>query len=162
MDFEAVKARLESKLARAKSDRDYAYYAVLYTQLLNGARVSEAVDALREYARTGEAKVRVKVRKRKNAERLIVVPNIDLKRVAWILDVDPEKLTNRVEKFAKSKLGANTHALRYAFITHLGSRGVSAQLIAKITGHARLDYILYYTQRAEAEKLLEDIARGER
>jgi len=162
VDFEAAKARLESRLSRAKSDTEYAYLAILLVQLLNGARVSEACEAVQIYARTAETRVRVKVRKQKSpAERLIVIPRgIDLRRVAWVADVDLERLVERVKFYARTRLGLNTHSLRYAFITHMAKRGVSAQLIAKMTGHKTLSHILHYTQKIEAEKILEEIVEG--
>ena len=161
VDFEATKARLESRLSRAKSDREYGYLAVLYVQLLNGCRVSEAVEAVQTFAKRNERKVKVKVRKRKNAERLVIIPRaIELKRVAWLADVDAEKLVERVRFYARKHLKLNTHSLRYAFITHMAKRGVSAQLIAKMTGHATLQHILHYTQQVEAESILEEVVEG--
>jgi len=159
VEFEALKARLESLMRRSKTDKEYAYAAILLTQLLNGSRVSEAVDAVLAFARSGERRVKVRVRKRKEeSERLMVVPErVELRRVAWLVDEEPRLLVRRVKMYALNKLRVNTHSLRYAFITHLARRGISAQIIAKITGHRRLDYILHYTQRVEAEKLLEKI-----
>ena len=159
VSFEAVKARLESLMRRSKTDKEYAYAAILYVQLLNGCRVSEAVDAVLAFARSGERRVKVRVRKRKEgSERLVVVPErVELRRVAWLADEEPRLLVRRVKMYALSRLKVNTHSLRYAFITHLAKRGISAQIIAKITGHRRLDYILHYTQKVEAEKLLEKI-----
>ena len=103
--------------------------------------------------------MKVRVRKRKDGvERLVVVPErVELRRVVWLAEEEPRHLVKRVKMYALSRLKLNTHSLRYAFITHLARRGISAQIIAKITGHRRLDYILHYTQRVEAEKLLEKI-----
>ena len=57
----------------------------------------------------------------------------------------------------KRNLDFNTHALRYAFITYLAKQGYSAQLIAKMTGHKKVDYILHYTEKVEAEEILQKI-----
>jgi integrase len=162
---------LEERLETAKSDKEYTYLAALYVQLRNGCRVSEAARALLLFARTGSRKLRIPVSKRKDrAERLVLIPPlIELKRVAWLaeefkrrpLDKATRALALRLKVFSLRELGINTHSLRYAFITYLASQGVSPQLIAKITGHARLDYILHYTQRLAAEDLLEKLVLGE-
>jgi len=47
-----------------------------------------------------------------------------------------------------------SHALRYAFITHLLKKGVSPSIIARITGHTSLNYILHYTETKTAEDIL--------
>ena len=161
---------LEDKLEAARSDREYAYLSALYVQLRNGCRVSEAARALLLFARTGGRRLRVPVCKRRDrAERLVLIPpQIEYKRVAWLseefkrkpLEKAARQLAARVKVFSLTHLGLNTHSLRYAFITYLASQGVAPQLIAKITGHARLDYILHYTQRLKAEELLERLMLG--
>ncbi|RLE98603.1 MAG: hypothetical protein DRJ96_00580 [Thermoprotei archaeon] len=70
---------------------------------------------------------------------------------------DPEAAVKRIKTWCRRFLGYNTHALRYAFIGYMARRGVAAQLVARITGHVKLDYILHYTQRVRAEEILEKI-----
>ena len=161
---------LEDKLEAARSDKEYAYLSVLYTQLRNGCRVSEAARALLLFARTGNRKLRVPVAKRRDrAERLVLIPpNVEYKRVTWLaedfkrkpLDKAARQLAARVKVFSLQRLGINTHSLRYAFVTYLAEQGVAPQLIARITGHKRLDYIVHYTQRLAAEELLERLVQG--
>jgi len=161
---------LEERLEAAKSDKEYTYLAALYIQLRNGCRVSEAARALLVFAKTGSRKLRVPVSKRKDKlERLVLIPsNVEYRRVSWLAEEFKRKpleratkvLATRVKVFSQRVLGINTHSLRYAFITYLASQGVAPQLIAKITGHARLDYILHYTQRLAAEDLLEKLVLG--
>jgi len=55
-------------------------------------------------------------------------------------------------------LGINRHSLRYAFITYLLRKGISPSLIAKITRHKNLNYILTYTQQKTADKILEKLS----
>jgi len=94
--------------------------------------------------------------------------SLGCKRVAWLaeefkrkpLEKAARQLALRLKVFSLRELGINTHSLRYTFITHLASQGVSPQLIAKITGHSRLDYVLHYTQRLKAEELLERLVLG--
>jgi len=57
----------------------------------------------------------------------------------------------------KRNLGMNSHSLRYAFVTHLITSGLEPTIVAKITGHSKLDFILHYTQRKVAESVLEEI-----
>jgi len=135
----------------------------LLIQLRNGARVSEAIEALKKFIETGERKVEVRVRKHKNPEhRLMVLPKElsvkDLIPCKPILEeVSERKLKKRVQLYARKELEINTHSLRYAFITYLLKKGVSPSLIAKITHHRNLNYILTYTQQKTADKILEDL-----
>jgi site-specific recombinase XerD len=62
-----------------------------------------------------------------------------------------------IADYAKKTYGFNTHALRYAFVTYLLRRGVSPSIIAKITGHRSLDYILHYTEVKTAEDILSSL-----
>jgi hypothetical protein len=62
------------------------------------------------------------------------------------------------EMFARRHL-SNTHSVRYALITMLAPT-TPPQVIAKITHHARLDYIIKYTQKRAGEKVLRDLAQG--
>ncbi|WP_367884948.1 tyrosine-type recombinase/integrase [Thermococcus sp. JCM 11816] len=147
----------------ANADKRLAYTIVLYLQLTNGCRIGEAVEAVKKLVSEfpDDRRVRVKVEKRKDgAERLIVIPKTirkeDIRRVAWVFQNDTETIKNRLKSWTKKRYGINTHSLRYAFISELARRGVSAQLIAKITMHSKLDYVLYYTQKVQAEELLEE------
>ena len=56
--------------------------------------------------------------------------------------------------YSKCTYGFNMRSMRYAFITYLLRQGVSPSIIAKITKHVRLDYILTYTQEKTAEEIL--------
>ena len=173
LDYEEWKSKLEADIRRLRKEgiRDIrnlhrlAYNIILLTQLVNGCRVGESVQAIQYIVKNGippDRKVRVKVEKRKdNYERLIVIPKIvsdrDLKSIVFINYLDTKTLKQRVVVWARDYWGINTHSLRYAFITHLAKQGVSAQLIGKMTGHSKLDYILYYTQKVQAEQLLEKL-----
>jgi len=148
-----------------KDKTAYTYLTIGLIQLRNGCRVGEAVEALLKMIQTGRRDARVKVEKRKdNSKRLIVLPNEitpnDLKIVKEIVEDWEEKSTrriaNNISKWFLANLNINTHSLRYAFISHLGKKGVPAQLITHITGHATMDMIMKYTQA----KIAEDILRG--
>jgi len=148
---------------RRKAFKHYTYAVILLIQLRNGARVSEAIEALRKFIETGTRKVEVRVRKHKRPEfRLMVLPKElsprDLLPCSPVLEeADDKKLKKRVQLYARKELGINTHSLRYAFITYLLKKGVSPSIIAKITHHKNLNYILTYTQQKTADKILEDL-----
>ena len=78
----------------------------------------------------------------------------ELMRVSYVIK---EANKWKVSNYCRRTYGFNTHALRYALISYLSQKGVAPQLIAKITGHKTLDYILYYTQQQKAEEILKDI-----
>ena len=63
-------------------------------------------------------------------------------------------VVKRLKMEALRLLGVNTHTLRYAYITYLLRKGYNPSLIAKITHHSNLNYILTYTQRKQAEMIL--------
>ena len=64
------------------------------------------------------------------------------------------KYVKRLKMECLRLLGVNTHTLRYAYITYLIRKGYNPSLIAKITHHSNLNYILTYTQRKQAEMIL--------
>ncbi|RLF23437.1 MAG: hypothetical protein DRN15_06345 [Thermoprotei archaeon] len=67
-------------------------------------------------------------------------------------------MKKKVQLYARKELGINRHSLRYAFITYLLRKGISPSLIAKITRHKNLNYILTYTQQKTADKILEKLS----
>jgi integrase len=66
---------------------------------------------------------------------------------------------NHAELKARTGWAPLHHSLRYAFITYMLRRGMSSSIIAAVTGHKNLNMILKYTERKEAEKLLEELER---
>jgi site-specific recombinase XerD len=126
--------------------------AVLYIQLVNGSRVSEAVEAFNRFLETGKRELEIRVRKIKKFEtRRILIPSFIKRRGV------PRK-SGQVEVFAQRQ-GINTHSMRYAFIGYMGRRGVAPQIIAKITHHKKLDSILGYTQQKVADDLLDEVVK---
>jgi Phage integrase family. len=138
------------------------YDAILLVQLRNGCRVSEAVRGFLEFLRTSKLEVEVPVSKKKKSElRLVVIPNevVPLRSFcSELLSVDLKRLIDRVKHYCKYTYKFNTHSLRYSFITYLLRNGVNPSIVAKITRHSRLDFILKYTQEKEAEKVLREIS----
>lgn len=153
MDKEDAKTKLRT-LTKA---------CALYTQLLNGSRISEACEALRKFHESGEREVKVMLGKQTDEQikkqryvrtRLIHIPDIVI--TTWIV---PNVLeTSKIASWCINVFGFNTHTLRYAFVTKMSDEGMSPQNIAKITGHRNLEYIIDYTQEIEAnEKLYENV-----
>ncbi|MEM4455521.1 MAG: hypothetical protein QXT28_12460 [Thermofilaceae archaeon] len=160
VDFEVMYERLVRLTRRERRPHNRAYAFILLIQLRNGSRVSEAVRAFREFLLTGRKEVQVPLsKKKKNESRLMVIPDIGFDRSAAVdlLDVDEQLLVKRVKVYAKRRLGVNTHSLRYAFITYLLRQGVNPAIVARVTGHSKLDFILHYTQSKEAERVLREV-----
>ena len=157
MDFEATYSRILRHMKRAKPPAK-CYDGILLIQLRNGSRVSEAVRAFKAFLNTKSVEVEVQVSKvSKKRTRLMVIPQ-ELLSIAPscrdLKDVEEKVLVNRVKNYCVDTYGFNTHSLRYAFITFLLRQGVSPAIIAKITKHSRLDFILTYTQEKAAEEIL--------
>lgn len=151
IDYERVSQKLKEDYLREIEPKTKTKIAILLIQLRNGLRITEAIEAMQKFSETGEREVEVQVKKKKKEElRKAIIPEF-IERA--------EKIPTRdaVIKFAERTYGFNTHSLRYAFITHLAEKGVSPQLIAKITKHSKLDMLLEYTQEKKAEKLLREL-----
>jgi integrase len=156
LDYLVVKNKITRKLKSEDDPRRRAYLSILLIQLVNGARIGEAVRAYRKYcsSKNKTRKIYVDVEKRRHkVKRLMVIPE-NVYCYNEILSASDERLKDRVKHFSKNYLGINTHSLRYAFITYLLEKGINPSIIAKITQHARLDYILRYTQEKKAEEIL--------
>ncbi len=158
LDFEWAKKRLLKIYSEAKG-KEKVYAAALLVQLVNGLRVSEAWKALQRFLETRERSFYLEPGKR-GSPRPVRIPSLIKYREEWkwILQVPAEKARKRLHYYAREWLRVNTHSLRYAMVGYLAKKGVAAQIIAKITGHKKLDRILQYTQFVRAEEVLESIA----
>ena len=58
-----------------------------------------------------------------------------------------------IEVYARKAYGINCHSLRYSGITSLLKKNVSPVIIAKITGHKKLDQLIEYAQQIEADRV---------
>jgi len=169
LNFKEIRIKLLQEIDKCRkyiNDKIYRkrllYLVVLYTQLMNGSRVSEASEAVLIWLKLSVREIKVKVRKRKdNYERLIIIPReiIDLKQILEdFKNVDVKTLTKRVKVFACRTLNINTHALRYAWITYMSKeKKLKPQEIAKLTGHKKLDYIMHYVEAKEVEDILREM-----
>jgi Phage integrase family. len=160
VEFESTYRRILRHL-QANNKITKCYDAILLVQLRNGCRVSESVKAFLEFVKTSRIEVYVDVSKKKQKEmRLVIIPNevVHLRDYcSELLSVDFRKLVDRVKHYCRYTYKFNTHSLRYSFITYLLRNGVNVSIIAKITRHSRLDYILRYTQEKVADRVLRDL-----
>ena len=158
VDFNEAKKTLVSVYKQAYDINDTAtevYTAILLIQLINGMRVREAIRAFKTFLETKEREFQLQAQKHGNPRHVVIPDVIRYKETyRFVLDIDDEKLRHRVKQFAKRKLGINTHSLRYALISYLAKNGIAPSIIAKITGHKRLDRIVTYTESKEALEIL--------
>ena len=173
LDYEKTYKLLLKDLEEARSKsgpmalKRKLYLIILLAQLRNGSRIGEAIDFIHDISKDFKREALVKVEKRKdNHERLMVLPKeitkTDILTVKGLLQEELERygkkgLVVKISTWVKNRYGFNTHSLRYAFVSYLAKKGYPPQLIAKITGHRRLDYILHYTQEKVAKKILREL-----
>jgi len=151
---------LKTRNNRARVKKCYS--AILLTQLRNGLRISEAIRAFKQFLVSRKSELQINVSKKKKPEaRLVVIPievvETQLDECIELVSIDDDTLKNRICVYAIQVFKFNTHSLRYAFITHLLRHNVSPSIIAKITKHSKLDYILTYTQEKIADELLKKL-----
>jgi len=136
-----------------------AYIAILLIQLVNGARIKEAIRAFKTFVESGQKEFYLKAEKHGNT-RFFVIPPVVRNKLAYksILTIADDKLEARIRMFTLKYLKCNTHSLRYALISHLAKEAVDPAIIAKITGHKKLERIVQYTQTKDAVEILRKLA----
>lgn len=130
---------------------------ILILALLNGLRISEAIDCYYQWLESNGAQdsFNVKLAKSKGRFRLCLVPSIFDKVDLAATKNLPKPRKQALNNFSRRNFNFNTHSLRYAFINYLLSRGVDAPTVSKIVGHKNLDTILAYIQSKRAHETLE-------
>lgn len=166
-DFDTIWDKLLAIHQNTTKPKLKLYSAVLLFQLRNGLRVSEGVEAFNKWLKEGGKEIEINLKKkRKPVTRTIYTPKPLLKEnreeYNWILPKlqDPKaviELTEKVKKFCRKYLGVNSHSLRYAYITKLIKQGVEPTIVAKITKHSDLRFILKYVQEKQAEEVAKDM-----
>jgi len=136
-----------------------AYVAILLIQLLNGARIGEAIRAFKTFVESGQREFQLQAEKHGNT-RVFIIPEVIRNRLAYksILTIADDKLKARLRMFARKYLKINTHSLRYAPISFLVKNATDPALIAKITGHRKVDTIVRYTQTRDAVEILRKLS----
>ena len=136
-----------------------AYVAILLIQLVNGSRIREAIRAFKTFVESGQREFQLQAGKRGNMKFFIIPDVIKNKQsYRYILTKSDKKLSASIRMFARKYLKSNTHSLRYACVSFLASNGVDPAIIAKITGHKKLDRIVQYTQMKDAVEIQRKLA----
>jgi len=136
-----------------------AYVAVLLIQLVNGARIGEAIRAFKTFVESNQREFQLQAEKHGNM-KFFIIPDIIKNRQSYriILTISDDNLANRIRMFALKYLKCNTHSLRYALVSFLAKNGTDPAIIAKITGHKKLDRIVQYTQLKDAVEIQRRLA----
>jgi integrase len=163
VDYEKAYRELSRLLQVEGKGFTKCYVAIALIALRNGSRIGEAIEAFREFLKTSKVRIYVKVEKHKKEDyRLMIIPKElveeDLSMCTPLIGKDKDIIRANVNRYLHRRLGINAHSLRYAFITYMLRKGVSPSIIAAITGHKNLNMILKYTERKEAEKVLEEFS----
>jgi Phage integrase family. len=162
VDYEKAYRELAKLVQGESKGFTKCYAAIALVSLRNGSRIGEAIEAFKEFLRTSKTRIYVKVEKHKKEDyRLMIIPKElveeDFSVCYPLLEKDKDVIRANVNKYLHRKLGINCHSLRYAFITYMLEKGVSPAIIAAITRHKNLNMILRYTERKEAERVLEEL-----
>jgi len=134
------------------------YTSILLTQLENGSRISEAVEAILNFKANSERIQKIRARKRKKLSKgkdvdvLIKIPSA-VKKQYLDLDYPFDKTLNGVKIFAVRYYKINTHSLRYSWIAKMGREGVPTNLISKAIRHTNIQTIENYTAEDEADAI---------
>jgi len=165
--YEDLKKKIVDEINRLKTRKNIrsikrlAYLLIYGIQLRNGARISESIEAFYNFLSGNYEKkenklvTKVRVRKKKYPEyRDIIFPEfIPLYLINKIKNYRLDITVISAKVNCRRILGVNSHTLRYARITYLLERGVNPSIIAKITHHSKINFILEYTQEKIAEKV---------
>jgi Phage integrase family. len=136
-----------------------AYVAILLIQLVNGARIGEAIRAFKTFVESGQREFQLQAEKKGNL-KFFIIPNVIRNRQSYrfVLTISDYDLKARIRMFAKKYLKCTTHSLRYALISFLSKSGTDPAIIAKVTGHKKLDRIIQYTQLKDAVEIQRKLA----
>jgi len=132
------------------------YTSILLTQIENGSRISESVEAVLNFKDNSERIQKVRARKRKKNNKgkdvdvLIKIPSA-VKKQYLELDYPLETALNGVKMFTKRYYKINTHSHRYSWIARMGREGMPTNLISKAIRHTNIQTIENYTAEDEAD-----------
>jgi integrase len=164
LDFEATLRKLleyrkfiRGRVLRPRYRASLRDVNILILALVNGLRISEAIECYYMWLESNgaESRFNVKLAKSKDRYRLCLVPEIFDKVDLAATKNLPRPRKQALNNFSRRNFGFNTHSLRYAFINYLLARGVDAPTVSRIVGHKNLDTILSYIQSKRAHETLE-------
>ena len=138
------------------------------TQLQNGSRISETINAFKMFIYDYDLKVAIiTIAKRKDGfRRKILRPEIInseiLERIKSEIKNDTiEELSKKIRMFLMRHYGWNTHSLRYALINYLAiEKKIPVNLVSKLVGHKNMNQLLTYTQNKHVDELLVSINKN--
>jgi len=171
VEYNKMMAKLKKMISEFRNSnkisdiQKLAYLVIATIQLRNGLRASESIEAFFNFLNNnyinenGKKITSVKIRKKRNEEyREVIYPEcIPFEIINFLKKFKLTISDKSYEMFCIRKLNVNSHSLRYARITYLVLKGINPSLIAKITGHSKLDFILEYTQEEIARKINREI-----
>lgn len=149
VDYEKTKKKLERLIKNTRRVKTKVALQILLIQLVNGARISEAYEAYYVWVKEPRKReVQVRTRKKKKQDfRLMIIPKV-------VEPINVKVHINSVKRVCRNKLSVNTHSLRYAYITYLGSKQkLPYQIISKITHHSKPEMVEKYTLQLVAEQI---------
>lgn len=144
------------------------YLVISLVQLQNGSRISETINAVKQFIMDHELKIAVvTISKRKDGfKRKMLLPEMItpemLARIKPEIKNDSiEKISKKIRMFLTRHYGWNTHSLRYALINYLAiEKKVPVNLVSKLVGHKNLNQLLTYTQNRHVDDLLVSINKN--
>ncbi len=164
VDFDKIHKSLVSSLNKFLREKRYRSAAYAITSLIilrNGCRVSEAIDAIKNFykgeyqEKEGKIITYVRVRKKKKKEeRIIVLPEqVDIKTIQSLPKLIVQNINrHKITMFLKYHYQINSHTLRYAFITHF-ARLIDSSLISKFIRHSNLSMLNTYVRKKLADEI---------
>ncbi len=156
------------------------YQLAAMIQLINGSRISEACDSLKQFLASDDydTKVITKIAKSESLKtnkegkkyktkpryRKLLFPSdwieipdrIEEDVIEHCDKIELDILKKRVLNYLLKYHECNTHSLRYACINHLlYHKKLEASLVARHVGHSNMNMLVKYTQNKEAEKIFD-------
>jgi integrase len=176
-----------SRITKARSmktiNNRILYTVIAMIQLRNGARISESVDAMRQFInkKNFDEKVLVKIAKSETTKykkdtgekyttkkryRKIMFPTqwIDCREFKrhlknadfYMIYIQDARMKKRVLDFLLNNFNCNTHSLRYAFINYmLYVQKRPMNDVAKFVGHSSVNQLVTYTQLKNTEQIFD-------
>ena len=158
LDYHETYNTLTTALKDAEKVGQKVKISILLITARNGTRIHESVVAFNLFLKEKRHNLEILTQKRKGDNkyyRPITIPDeIELSLPEY--KNSDENLCN----FSQRYFGFNPHSLRYAFITWSTSKSnpnrIELDVLAKITGHTRLDQLITYVQEKEARRALKE------
>lgn len=165
---EAINLLINQPYINGHELKRLAYLTISLVQLQNGSRISETINAVKQFITDYELKVAIiTIAKRKDGfKRKILLPEIInpelLKKIKPIIKNDSiEELSKKIRMFLTRHYGWNTHSLRYALINYLAiEKKKPINLVSKLVGHKNMNQLLTYTQNKHVDELLVSINKN--